>query len=120
MSKQREIVLNAVLSSCDHPTAETVLLRSKAEMPSINLATVYRNLNALVKDGLIKKVVADGGDRFDKTLKNHAHFQCRVCGSVSDVMGFDFKALEGLTANGLVESVDVSIKGVCPNCTVTN
>ena len=120
MSKQKEIVLNAVLSSCDHPTAETVLLRSKAQMPSINLATVYRNLNALIKDGLIKKVVADGGDRFDKTLKNHAHFQCRVCGSVVDAMGVDFSLFNSEAVNGVVESVEISIKGVCPNCKVTN
>ncbi len=120
MSKQKEIVLNAVLTSCDHPTAETVLLRSKAEMPSINLATVYRNLNALVRDGLIKKVVADGGDRFDKTLINHAHFQCRVCGSVTDAVGVDFSAISSGAVNGVVESVDISIKGVCPNCTAIN
>ena len=54
MSKQKQVVYNAVLNSVDHPSAETVLLRSKVEMPSINLATVYRNLSALIKDGLVK------------------------------------------------------------------
>ena len=48
MSKQKQVVYNAVLNSVDHPSAETVLLRSKVEMPSFNLATVYRNLSALI------------------------------------------------------------------------
>ncbi len=120
MSKQRQIVYNAVVNSYDHPSAETVLLRSKAEMPSINLATVYRNLSALIKDGLVKRVVADGGDRFDKTLCDHAHFQCRVCGCVSDVSGVDFSTLQLGTSENQVESVEVSLKGVCADCIKTN
>ena len=60
MSKQREIVYQAVTSSCDHPSAELVLARAKTVMPSINLATVYRNLNALISDGKIKlEVIAE-------------------------------------------------------------
>ena len=116
MSKQRQVVYNAVCNSCDHPSAETVLIRSKAEMPSINIATVYRNLTALIKEGLVKKVVAEGGDRFDKTLCDHAHFQCRVCGSVFDVDGIDFSKLSLSSGGNRIESVDVSVKGVCENC----
>ena len=52
MSKQKTVVYNAVMSSSDHPTADMVLSRCKEVMPSINLATVYRNLNALIKEGV--------------------------------------------------------------------
>ena len=120
MSKQKKVVYNAVCNSFDHPSAETVLIRSKVEMPSINLATVYRNLTALIKEGLIKRVVADGGDRFDKTLCDHAHFQCRVCGRVFDVDGIDFSAFSLNSGSNLIESVDVSLKGVCSNCDKIN
>ncbi len=120
MSKQKHIVYNAVCNSCDHPSAEMVLMRSKAEMPSINLATVYRNLTALIKENLVKRVVADGGDRFDKTLCDHAHFQCRVCGSVFDVVGIDFSNFALNSGNNRVDSIDVLLKGVCNNCDKTN
>ena len=120
MSKQKQVVYNAVLNSVDHPSAETVLLRSKVEMPSINLATVYRNLSALIKDGLVKKVVAEGGDRFDKTLCDHAHFQCKVCGSVFDVDGIDFSSLSLNGGKNRIESVEVSLKGVCSKCDKIN
>lgn len=117
MSKQRQVVLTAVLNSHDHPSAEMILLRSKEIMPSINLATVYRNLNALIKEGLVKKVVAEGGDRFDTTTYNHAHFQCLSCNSVTDVMGVDLNGVTDKCGNGyVVNGVDLIIKGICPDC----
>lgn len=117
MSKQRQVVLDVVLNSSDHPSAEMVLARCKEVMPSINLATVYRNLNALVSEGLVIKVVAAGGDRFDKTIKNHAHFQCTACNSVSDVMGVDLLEVANKCNDGFaVKMVDLTIKGLCPNC----
>ena len=118
MSKQKTVVYNAVMSSSDHPTADMVLSRCKEVMPSINLATVYRNLNALIKEGAIQKVMVDGGDRFDKTLGTHAHFQCRVCNVVVDVEGIDLTCIkEGVSELcSQVEDVDVTIKGVCQTC----
>ena len=118
MSKQREVVYQAVMSSCDHPSAELVLARAKIVMPSINLATVYRNLNALISEGRIKKISADGGDRFDKTLKDHAHFQCNKCGAVVDVMGVDFSNLSGNSfyKENQIDNVEVAFKGVCKDC----
>lgn len=118
MSKQKQVVYQVVSSSNDHPTAEVVLLRCKSIMPSINIATVYRNLNALVDEGLIKKIVAQGGDRFDKTLKNHAHYQCKVCGQVVDVSD---KLLDGVYdfttfCGGSVDEITLNVMGVCNNC----
>ncbi|MBO7213871.1 MAG: transcriptional repressor [Clostridia bacterium] len=118
MSKQRVVVYNAVLNSSDHPTADVVLARCKEQMPSINIATVYRNLNALIKEGVIQKVMVDGGDRFDKTLGAHAHFQCKVCNAVVDIDGVDLSCLNssGFTNDNRVDEIDVTFKGVCHNC----
>lgn len=116
--KQKQVVLTAVTSSVDHPTAEMVLLRAKEIMPSINLATVYRNLNALVKEGKVQRVMADGGDRFDKTLSHHAHFQCRKCNSVTDVSCIDLSNVCSgeFVDNNIIEEFNVMLKGVCQNC----
>ena len=118
MSKQRQVVYEVVKQSCDHPTAEVVLLRCKAIMPSINIATVYRNLNALVEEGLVKKIVAQGGDRFDKTLHSHAHYQCKNCGKVIDVSDKLLDAVYSFTAfdGGSVDEITLSVKGLCNNC----
>ena len=118
MSKQRQVVLLAVQTSSDHPTAEMVLGRCKELMPSINLATVYRNLNALVKEGKVRKIEAVGGDRFDKTLFDHAHFQCSKCGAVTDIMGIDVKSILAIAKFGGNDIIDTEInfRGVCATC----
>ena len=48
---QRQIVLQAVRSLHDHPTADSVYAVIAAEHPSISKATVYRNLNQLALQG---------------------------------------------------------------------
>ena len=118
MSKQKQVVYEVVNNSNDHPTAEVVLSRCKAIMSSINIAPVYRNLNALVEDGLVKKIVAQGGDRFDKTLKSHAHYQCKVCGKVVDVSDKVLDAVYGFSAfgGGSVDEITLSVTGVCNDC----
>ena len=118
MTKQKQVVLDAVLKSSDHPTAETVLVRCKEELPSVNLATVYRNLNALANENKIRRIQISGGDRFDKTLTNHAHFKCLCCNSVFDIDNVDISAIiNRVDALGdTVSSVELAVNGICQNC----
>ncbi len=117
-TKQKQVVLNAVLNSFDHPTAETILNRCKAEMPSINLATVYRNLHALLLENKIKRIAISGGDRFDKTLTEHAHFKCQNCQSVIDIDNVDISGIIDNAKGNVksVASVEVTLCGLCSNC----
>ena len=119
MSKQRQVVLQVVTNSCDHPTAETVLFRCKEIMPSINIATVYRNLGALVKQGLINKISQDEGDRFDKTLHSHAHFKCLNCGALTDLLEIDVESVKMEVESKYdlkVTNSSIFFNGVCDSC----
>ncbi len=122
MSKQKEIVYTVVSSSQDHPTAELVLFRAKSLMPSINLATVYRNLDSLAKEGRIRRVQHVLGDRFDKTLHHHAHFICEKCGEFTDISTLDLKkVIDNLKISiHNITSVDFVITGTCSSCKKTN
>ena len=55
-SKQREEILNVVKEMRNHPTAEEIYEISKETIPNISLGTVYRNLNTLVNEKLIRKI----------------------------------------------------------------
>lgn len=119
-SKQREAVLNAVLWSLDHPTAEMIYEKVKKEIPNISLGTVYRNLNTLVEKGMIKQVLLPNeGSRFDKTLEDHNHFYCEKCKGLFDIPQSNLnqinKAIEEETGFQIY-SQNIIFEGICKNC----
>lgn len=117
-SKQRDAVLRNLSERYDHPTAEDVYLSLKKEMPSISLATVYRNLKLLESEGLILKITTDDSDRFDGHTHEHYHFTCNECKRVLDL---DLK--DGTNVNTLVKDFGGTVTshalmffGICPDC----
>lgn len=99
-TKQRQIILEAVQSRCDHPNAEQIFRQVRKTDPKISLGTVYRNLAILAEEGKILDIRLAGADRFDLTTMPHDHFYCEVCGSVSDIR------LDSPEASGTAEEKD--------------
>jgi len=82
----REVVYQVILAKRDHPTAEEVFDRVKAQMPAISLATVYNCLDALVQCGLIKQVnFVREPTRYCPNLHEHAHFHDETTGEIHDI-----------------------------------
>lgn len=119
-SRQREAIQRCLLDCQDHPTAETVYLRIKDELPSISLGTVYRNLSLLAELGEICKITTSGGpDRFDGNTEPHSHFICRCCGCVMDIPLPPQENLIALAAadfDGRIERHTIRFTGLCPDC----
>ena len=82
---QREVVYRSLVTRRDHPTAEDVFARVKAEMPTISLATVYNCLETLVQCSLIRQVNHERGPtRYCPNLEPHAHFYDAQSGTTVD------------------------------------
>ena len=73
ITKQKIKILEYLHSVTSHPSAETVYNSIKMDIPSISLATVYRNLNQMSTDGTILKLEVNGEFRFDGNVENHIH-----------------------------------------------
>ena len=83
---QRELVYNVLLQKRDHPTADEVYARVRAEMPTISLATVYNCLEALVQCEVVRAVNFERGPtRYCPNLLPHAHFLDEASGEAYDV-----------------------------------
>lgn len=125
-SKQRNLVLNILRENPVHPTAEWVFEKAKEEMPGIGVATVYRNLNALVEAGEIDRIPGiDGVDRFDGNCMPHYHMKCNGCGMLFDLEPESDAALSRMEAvikeTFPMEAVDIKLntmllKGICKQC----
>lgn len=117
MSRQREIIYRIVAESPDHLTAEEIYLKARESLPSIVLATVYNNLNALTGLRLIRRVRVFGEpDRFDGTLQPHDHLVCDRCGKLADIeLGDLLDDLEGRSGVD-ISSYELNIHYVCDEC----
>ena len=85
-SRQREAIMNFLMTRKDHPTADVVYSSVRHEFPNISLGTVYRNLTLLADLGEISRLrLGDGIDHFDADTSPHYHFICKDCGRVIDL-----------------------------------
>jgi Fur family transcriptional regulator, peroxide stress response regulator len=87
-TQQREVVYDVLLKKRDHPTADEVFARVKAETPaiSISLATVYNCLETLVQCNLVRQVNFERGPtRYCPNLRPHAHFHDERTGATHDI-----------------------------------
>lgn len=117
MTKQRNLILEIIMNSTEHMTAEQIFAVAKEQMDSIVLATVYNNLNAMTGQGLIRRVRIYGQpDRYDYVKHPHDHLVCDQCGAITDISLGDFlSALEEKTGVTL-EYYELNMHYVCDAC----
>lgn len=83
---QRIAVINFVLSTDAHPTADEVFANVKATCTTISRATVYNTLNLLVSKGLLRtQLLREGTVVFDPKTEAHHHFIDDETGRIYDV-----------------------------------
>lgn len=94
LTSQRAAVFSYLSDVAHHPTAEEVFFAVKQKIPRISLATVYKNLEALVRCGAVSKLsYGDASARYDIRTDHHYHTRCLKCGKV-----WDLDAVEGAGA----------------------
>ncbi|GAB4366360.1 MAG: transcriptional repressor [Spirochaetales bacterium] len=119
-SDLRNRILELLKSTGDHPTAAWVFDKLRDEFPRVAVGTVYRNLNILVSEGLVKNISFNEPiERYDGNLSEHYHFICERCGSIRDLDLEPLKSIE--TRVEKHAGVDVTrhridFYGVCPAC----
>jgi Fur family ferric uptake transcriptional regulator/Fur family peroxide stress response transcriptional regulator len=119
LTPQRFAVLDFLVRSREHPTADKISAALNRRFPRASRATIYNTLNALRDAGLVHEVYMDDSvARFDANLDEHHHFVCRVCSRLEDV---PVEAVGNLPAGKLdrghtVESYEIVMRGVCAAC----
>ncbi len=120
-TKQRAAVMEVLRTARSHPDAAQVHAQVREQLPHVSLGTVYRTLDALVRDGVVTTIERAGqATRYDYRHpgEEHHHAVCRSCGAIFDV---EVTALPQLPASALpagfeVTDVRLEFMGVCPEC----
>jgi Fur family transcriptional regulator, peroxide stress response regulator len=118
---QRYAVMEYLLRKPVHATAEEIFEAVNRRDPRASRATVYNNLRALARAGLVFEVPTGGqAQRFEARRRQHHHLVCDRCGALEDVDWFELplemarQALGGRTVRGY----EIVFRGACRNCEV--
>ena len=119
-TKQKDAVMQQLRSSDDFVSAQELHRKLDDEGTRIGLATVYRQLNALVDSGAADTVRLNGQQLFRLCGDegHHHHLVCRECGKTVE---FDPPSESWLRkiADGhgfTVESHTLEVFGLCADC----
>lgn len=120
ITPQRHAVLEYLLTSMTHPTADEIYKALEGNFPNMSVATVYNNLRVLRKIGLVRELTyGDDSSRFDCNMVEHYHIMCNSCGQIVD---FHYPSLEEVES--LAEQVTgfevshhrLELYGICEDC----
>ena len=95
-TEQRKAIWDEIRHSNEHRDAEDIYLKLKSNGVSVSRATVYRTIDVLVKNRLVRKMdVGEGRSLFEPRLddKHHDHM---ICIDTGDIIEFYNEELENL------------------------
>ncbi len=85
VTPQRVAIYEAIVHLKNHPTAENIIEYIGNKHPNISVGTVYKVLDSLVENGILKKVKTERDImRYDATLSNHHHLYCAETDRIED------------------------------------
>ncbi len=124
MTSQRMAILHVLHHAGTHLSPSEIYQQARRELPGLTEPTVYRTLDFLAENGLVRSSQSGSRHvRYQIAKDDHHHVICRVCGGEIEV---EHQLLESLyrqleSASGYVRiDSHITFFGVCPQCQKTN
>ena len=120
ITPQRHAVLDYLLHSKSHPTADEIYKVLEEKFPNMSVATVYNNLRVLREVGLVRELTYGGeSSRFDCNMTDHYHVICTLCDKVVDFHYPPLDEIESLAeqvTGFVIDDHRLELYGVCQEC----
>ena len=83
ITPQRTAIVDYLLKTDDHPSADHIHKTIQKKYPMVSLSTVYKTLDLLKKKKLINEI--EGEARFDAHTDEHINLVYMNCGKIDDI-----------------------------------
>ena len=119
ITPQRIAIVDYLLKTVDHPSADRIHKVIQRKYPMVSLSTVYKTLELLKEKRLVNEIEVDGETRFDAHTDEHVNLVCMNCGKIDDV---DEDVLKNIQIRAAKKSKYLILKssfellGYCNNC----
>ena len=95
-TEQRKFIWDEITSSNDHREAEDIFLSLRKKNINVSRATVYRTIDVLVKNNLVRKLdIGDSPSKYENKIDSH-HHDHMICLETGDIIEFYNEELENL------------------------
>jgi len=102
-----------------HMSVDELYEAIKKKFPSISLATVYKNINAMLEKSFILEVkIPNQKSKYELTKESHSHVMCESCGKVEDI-SLDLHSITQKAVNLTHYNIKhdaLILSGICPSC----
>jgi Fe2+ or Zn2+ uptake regulation protein len=120
MTSQRLAILHTLRHAGTHLSPREIYQLAKQELPSLTEPTVYRTLEFLTENGLVRPAQTGNGHlRYEIAGDEHHHVVCRLCGSEMEVehslLETLYQKLESTTGYLRIDR-HMTFFGICRDC----
>ena len=120
VTSQRMAILHVLRHSQTHLSPTDVYERARRYLPGLTEPTVYRTLEFLARNDLVRSTqMGNGHLMYEIAGSDHHHLVCRECGSEVELKDALYKAanakLESFTGY-ILKNNHVTLFGLCPKC----
>ncbi|MBZ4672709.1 transcriptional repressor [Deferribacterales bacterium Es71-Z0220] len=85
VTPQRTLLLD-IISKYGHIDTDSIVTEITSTLPSVSVATVYKNLSTLIENGIVKEVNFPGKKKmYELNINKHIHLVCSKCGNIRDI-----------------------------------
>jgi len=114
-TKQKQLIEQEISSFSSFFNAEKLYDKVSKKNSKVGIATIYRFLNDLTKNGEIHSFLCNRKTLYSNSKKNHCHFSCEKCGERKHI---EIKKLDFLyrQVEGEICHFQIDISGICKRC----
>lgn len=117
---QRRVIYETVMSLHGHPSPELIYDGVRKKIPTISLATVYKNVRTFLDSGMLREVSFHHGSlRVEPNEHEHHHLVCVRCKQIADLAADSLapvRVKDRLPRGFQVTRISVDVLGVCASC----
>jgi Fur family peroxide stress response transcriptional regulator len=119
ITPQRMAIVDYVMNTNEHPSAEHIHTVIQKQYPMVSLSTVYKTLELLRSKRLLSEIDVNGESRFDPNTGEHVNLVCLNCGMVEDSDEDELKEIQNKIAKKskyLIIRGSLDLYGYCSRC----
>lgn len=117
-TRQKQAIRDAFLEADRPLSPDEALAAAQRRYEALGIATVYRNIKALVDEGWLDTVSVPGeATRYEVAGKaHHHHFHCRICGRMFELGACRGTVMPRAPRGFRVSGHELMLFGSCDRC----